>query len=386
MTSFSKYIKNNKNNKNFIKKYNKIEDSKKEEIIWWIIKKLSENSNDLLNEFLELDKEILIKIIEEITRISKKVWLEITEDNIYNSVFIWHWYLWNKKAVVDIKWTFPWITTLMLSNKKNIVYYCDPTNKIRKIFRIKYSKDDEASKYINNIIKLIKIISLYNELWTKRMKDILLPKWIMNRWRIPYNIKEDDQIITNYKKVSWKIYYQLEETKDSKIDIDEIKEIKLDELITKMKFSKEEKEILRKLTNEGNKNLRYDDFLEELHDRQNKFCKHVGIRLWDRVSVAFSPSSSLDSDRCAILFTETAKKKKTLLNGKIYNNFQWISHNCKLNKDCALLDSSSQSGKSNKEIDKIETVEQYNNCKNKKAKELLEWWIKYLPPEIKDKK
>jgi hypothetical protein len=33
MTSFSKYIKNNKNNKNFIKKYNKIEDSKKEEII-----------------------------------------------------------------------------------------------------------------------------------------------------------------------------------------------------------------------------------------------------------------------------------------------------------------------------------------------------------------
>jgi hypothetical protein len=64
----------------------------------------------------------------------------------------------------------------MLSNKKNIVYYCDPTNKIRKIFRIKYSKDDEASKYINNIIKLIKIISLYNELWTKRMKDILLPK------------------------------------------------------------------------------------------------------------------------------------------------------------------------------------------------------------------
>jgi hypothetical protein len=61
----------------------------------------------------------------------------------------------------------------MLSNKKNIVYYCDPTNKIRKIFRIKYSKDDEASKYINNIIKLIKIISLYNELWTKRMKDIL---------------------------------------------------------------------------------------------------------------------------------------------------------------------------------------------------------------------
>jgi hypothetical protein len=61
----------------------------------------------------------------------------------------------------------------MLSNEENVVYYCDPTNKIRKIFRIKYSGDKDALDYINNIINLITIISLYNKLWTKRMKDIL---------------------------------------------------------------------------------------------------------------------------------------------------------------------------------------------------------------------
>ena len=161
MTSFSKYIENNENNENFIDKYNEIKDSNKEKIIWWIIKKLSENSDVLLNEFLGLDEEILKKIIKEITRISNKVWLEITEDNIYNSVFIWHWYLWDEDATVDIKWTFPWIATLMLSNEENVVYYCDPTNKIREIFRIKYSRNNEALGYVNNIIKLIKIISIY---------------------------------------------------------------------------------------------------------------------------------------------------------------------------------------------------------------------------------
>jgi hypothetical protein len=61
----------------------------------------------------------------------------------------------------------------MLSNEENVVYYCDPTNKIREIFRIKYSGDKDALDYINNIINLITIISLYNKLWTKRMKDIL---------------------------------------------------------------------------------------------------------------------------------------------------------------------------------------------------------------------
>ena len=477
MTSFSKYIENNENNENFIDKYNEIKDSNKEKIIWWIIKKLSENSDVLLNEFLGLDEKILKKIIKEITRISNKVWLEITEDNIYNSVFIWHWYLWDEDATVDIKWTFPWIATLMLSNEENVVYYCDPTNKIREIFRIKYSRNNEALGYVNNIIKLIKIISIYNKLWTKKIKEKIWSKkieyyvnleitfknindeknlkslescldpenyeklklilWNINQLKkekkeeknkdkkkikkklieklqkdieklqkdvedfVNNNINEEymkDGLMKLQKnrEVSWKRYYQLKQKYPTINGIDEdIKKIKLEKLFEEVEneeieLSEEEKEILNCFNEEQKYNdFLYDNFLEELHYQQNKFCEHVGIRLWDRVSVAFSPSSSLDKDRCAILHTKT--EKRTLLSGEPKEEFTWISHNCKLNKECIVLFSSSQSGKSDNEtFDSIRNYDEYEKYRDTKTPNQLEgwllyWWMEHLP-NIEDNK